>query len=167
MLYKKFEHWHPDWELDSIWLRRKPSRFQNPKTMLLQNNLNGQPLIFLDYNCYPDTIIFSTEVVLDYRYSHTHYRDSLSFQYLKNYLEIARAHANVLEQDLRDFHARHCPRRKQVYKRLDKTIRRMDRHLNKYHRKTQKNRSWEDLRLWEQEIKDLQKRSKMPMGRKI
>ena len=131
LIERRFETWHPKWEIiPGLVADRKPLKgrldldevvYVNRPKVPAFNYLFAETFIFLDYECYGDTVIFNTEAVLDYRFSYTSYREKNDFKYLEKFLHLTKIHANELKLKLikRYAHKKDCPGRKGLKKILD------------------------------------------------
>lgn len=106
VIRRRFEPWSSDWKISPDLVAKRETRrgheqdevvYVNQKNPNPRNNLFGSTFISLDYECYPDTIIFKTEAVIDYRFSFSTYRRDIDFKYLENFLHLAKIHANEFQ----------------------------------------------------------------------
>lgn len=71
-------------------------------------------MLYLDYDCYPDTILYTTNALIDYKYSYILRPDTLNNGYFRMYLDIARIAANRMLAEARRRFAGRCPTPKEM-----------------------------------------------------
>ncbi len=122
LIERRFERWSKDWEIVPELVSQREIRpghkldeviFINQDKAPPQNNLSTRTFIFLDYECYADTVIFKTEAVIDYRFTFTMHRNKTDFKCLENFLHLAKIHANELQKELEEKFSKNkiCPDR--------------------------------------------------------
>lgn len=125
LVERRFERWTKDWEIlpELVSEREIREGLKVDEVILInqekappRNNLDTKTFIFLDYECYPDTVIFKTEAVIDYRFTFTIFRDKADFKCLEDFLNITKIHACELQQELNEKFAalKTCPKREEL-----------------------------------------------------
>lgn len=125
LIERRFERWNKDWEIVPELVSEREIRpghkldeviFINQEKAPPRNNLSTKTFIFLDYECYPDTVIFKTEAVIDYRFTFTMYRNKIDFECLENFLHLTKIHADELQQKLEENFSKNkiCPDRNEL-----------------------------------------------------
>jgi hypothetical protein len=125
LIERRFERWTKDWGIIPELVSEREIRaghqlddvtYINQSEAPPRNNLSTKTFIFLDYECYPDTVIFKTEAVIDYRFTFTIFRDKADFKCLENFLHITKIHASELQKELNDKFSKSkiCPNREEL-----------------------------------------------------
>jgi hypothetical protein len=125
LIERRFERWTKDWEIIPALVSEREIReghkldevvFINQSKAPPRNNLSTKTFIFLDYECYPDTVIFKTEAVIDYRFTFTIFRNKIDFKCLEDFLNITKIHASELQKELNDKFSKSiiCPDRDEL-----------------------------------------------------
>lgn len=125
LIERRFERWNKDWEIIPELVSEREIRpghkldeviFINQEKAPPRNNLSTKTFIFLDYECYPDTVIFKTEAVIDYRFSFTIHRNKADFKCLEDFLHLTKIYASELQEELEDKFSKKniCPNRDEL-----------------------------------------------------
>lgn len=125
LIERRFERWNKDWEIIPELVSEREIRpghkldeviFINQTTPPPRNNLSTKTFIFLDYECYSDTVIFKTEAVIDYRFSFTIHRNKTDFKCLEDFLHLTKIHAYDLQKELEENFSKNkiCPNRDEL-----------------------------------------------------
>ncbi len=121
ILRKRVAHWRPHFQVDPNLMTDntvpRPGTFVNPR-----KEFHAETFIFLDYNCFEDTVIFHTEAVLDYSNSYYSKNDQqTSFEYFKLFMDITKIHTVKLHQMLSRKYRMNCPSREELQWAVRKT----------------------------------------------
>ena len=130
LIERRFERWNKDWEIIPELVSEREIRpghkldeviFINQATASPRNNLSAKTFIFLDYECYSDTVIFKTEAVIDYRFTFTTHRNKIDFKCLENFLHLTKIHASEFQKELEAKYSKNntCPDREELESILD------------------------------------------------
>ncbi|MFK7774572.1 MAG: carboxypeptidase-like regulatory domain-containing protein [Saprospiraceae bacterium] len=125
LIERRFERWNKDWEIIPELVSEREIRpghrldeviFINQEKAPPRNNLSTKTFIFLDYECYSDTVIFKTEAVIDYRFSFTIHRNKIDFKCLEDFLHLTKIYASELQNELEEKYSKNniCPDREEL-----------------------------------------------------
>ncbi|MEL7534259.1 MAG: carboxypeptidase-like regulatory domain-containing protein [Bacteroidota bacterium] len=132
LMSNRIEYWYPDWQLDTLRVSKTPSLeakyniLEKSSLAYEYDSIYASTQLFLDYDCYPDTVIYQIEAVIDYEQSYLIPRDSLSLAFFDNYLKVTRFHANRMQAMLQYRFGNECPDPKAIadmYDEVDQTRR--------------------------------------------
>lgn len=121
LIERRFERWNKDWSIAPELVEEREIReghqlddviYISQTSAPPRNNLSTKTFIFLDFECYPDEIIFNTEAVIDYRFTFTMFRNKTDFQCLENFLHITKIHAFEFQKELEEKYSKKniCPK---------------------------------------------------------
>ena len=122
------EEWYADWSpnidlVSKFSIPKAHYRLKYYKDDRLKNDWDSSfasTMLYLDYDCYPDTVVFQTNALFDYKYSYSLNQDSVSMDYFKMYFEITKiASYHLLWTLIKKFRNK-CPSEKEVLKIFDK-----------------------------------------------
>ncbi|MFK7924006.1 MAG: carboxypeptidase-like regulatory domain-containing protein [Bacteroidia bacterium] len=132
LLSNRIEYWYEGWQLDTQRVGYTPSI--DAKYNILEksslaydyDSIYASTHLYFDYDCYPDTVIYQLEAVIDYGQSYLIPRDSLSQVFFNSFLSITRFHANRMQAIVRFRFGNECPDPKAIqdlYEEVDETRR--------------------------------------------
>lgn len=155
VLQKRFVPWKPDFQADTNLISKYRILPENSEKGIVYEKTNGRQLpednlfahtfLFLDYDCFSDTVIFQAEAMVDYLYSYSYLRDGLTWQYFNHFLHLTKEHAQKLETELTEKYVQKCPERVDIEFELKAAERQLDKSAAAYFQKIQMNRSKERL----------------------
>lgn len=125
LIRRRFDLWNPMWKIEPLmvadrefWKGEELDQivYMDRKSVPPEYIHFAKTFIFLDYECYADTILFNAEAVMDYRFSFATERKLEDFIYLEDFLHLTKIHANQLEQKLSANFAnqKNCPDRRLI-----------------------------------------------------
>lgn len=132
LMSNRIEYWYPGWQLDTLRVGKTPSLeakyniLEKSSLAYEYDSIYSSTQLYMDYNCYPDTVIYKVEAVIDYGQSYLIPRDSLSLAFFNNYLKVTRFHANRMRQMAQYRFANECPDSKaieEMYEEVDQARR--------------------------------------------
>jgi hypothetical protein len=103
--------------------RNKNYKYEAKKA--LWDSVFGATLIYLDYDCYPDTVVIETTPMLDYNYSYlvrntSNPKDTIANDYLRMFLEVSKLGTSRTLWEARQRFKRECPTEENMLKLYDK-----------------------------------------------
>lgn len=132
LLSNRIEYWYEGWQLDTQRVGYTPSTeakyniLEKSSLVYQYDSIYASTHLYLDYDCYPDTVIYQLEAVIDYRQSYLIPRDSISQVFFNSFLSISRFHANRMRAMINYRFGDECPDPKAIqdlYEEVDQTRR--------------------------------------------
>lgn len=121
--------WTKDWELNLKFIPNKYINEAHYRIKYYKSELKkkewdstfASTILYLDYDCYPDTIVFNSNALLDYNYSYMLAKNDVDIMYFKSYFNLTKIVSNWLLKYLRkEFNSKQCPKDKKILKIFDK-----------------------------------------------
>ncbi|MEL6842457.1 MAG: hypothetical protein AAFP02_04530, partial [Bacteroidota bacterium] len=120
LLSNRLDYWRPGWKVDTQRVGKK-ARLEAKYNILEKSSLAydydslyASTHLYLDCHCYPDTVVYQIEAVIDYGQSYLLARDSLAQVFFNNYLGITRFHSNLLRAKLIYRYGDRCPSQAEI-----------------------------------------------------
>lgn len=127
-LPNRIEAWSRDWKPNPYLIGSKPigdshARIKHYKYESKKAEWDSSfvsTMLYLDYDCYPDTIVFNTTALIDYKYSYAIKLDDITIGYLRMYLDMAKISADKMLWEARKKYSSVCPTSEEFVKLYDK-----------------------------------------------
>lgn len=127
-LPKRIEHWTKDWKPDlqlvgntpigDSHARLKHYKYEGKKAEW--DSSFASTMLYLDYDCYSDTLIFNTSALIDYKYSYLLNPDSVTIGYFAMYLDMSKIAADKMLWEARKKYSTRCPTEEEAIELYDK-----------------------------------------------
>ncbi len=168
LIQRRFEAWNPNWNIEPRLVTNREGweteeidevLYINRKGVAPEYTLFAKTFIFLDYECYADSIMFKTDAIIDYRFCFSINRKLEDFRYLEDFMHLAKTHANNLQIELvKEFgRSGDCPKRKLLESKLNTANKKLDKAIHFYNQKLHSETITRRVKLSKQIHSELQK----------
>jgi len=124
ILKTRFAHWKPHFEVNPTLMTNntvpRPATGESLGVPFINKviptkEFHVETFLFLDYNCYEDTVLFKTEAILDYSNSYYSKSDPISsFGFFRIFMDITKIYALELNQNLSRKYKKKCPSKEEL-----------------------------------------------------
>lgn len=123
----RIEEWSETWSPNLKLVGTKPNNISRGRLKKYETDIQkptwdssfASTMLYLDYDCYPDTIVFNSTALIDYKYSYILKADSITEGYFRMYLDVAKLAAQKMLFSARKTYAHKCPSEEEITKLYD------------------------------------------------